>query len=84
MAIPESQLNTWSAQGSVQQSKNTYATVKGVLESGSAPYSSRSYDTFLLGSYGNDTNVYADSDVDVVRQARCVAPSLRPRQPIHK
>jgi hypothetical protein len=66
MAIPESQLDTWSAQGAVQQSKTTYATVKGVLESSSAPYSARSHDSFLQGSYGNDTNVYADSDVDVV------------------
>src|SRR5687768_8474219 len=66
MAIPESQLNTWSSQGSVQQSKTTYGTVKGVLESSNAPYSNRSYDSFLQGSYGNDTNVWADSDVDVV------------------
>lgn len=66
MAIPESQLNTWSGQGSIQQSKTTYATVKGVLESINAPYCSKSYDSFLQGSYGNDTNVYADSDVDVV------------------
>ena len=42
MAIPESQLDTWSAQGAVQQSKTTYAIVKGVLESTSAPYSARS------------------------------------------
>lgn len=66
MAIPKSQLDTWSAQGAVQQSKTTYAIVKGVLESTSAPYSARSHDSFLQGSYGNDTNVYADSDVDVV------------------
>jgi hypothetical protein len=27
MAIPEAQLDTWSKQGSVTQSKNTYATL---------------------------------------------------------
>ena len=66
MAIPENQLDTWSAQGSVTQSKNTYATVKGALQDTGAPYSSKSYNIFLQGSYCNDTNVYADSDVDVV------------------
>lgn len=66
MPIPESQLDTWSAQGSVTQSKNTYASVKGVLESPNSPYYQRSFDSFLQGSYGNDTNIYADSDVDVV------------------
>ena len=66
MAIPESQLKTWSSQGSVKQSRDTYASVKGVLEDSKAPYFAKSYETFLQGSYGNDTNVYADSDVDVV------------------
>lgn len=66
MAIPESQLTTWSAQGSVKQSSDTYASVKGVLEDSNAPYFSKTYGSFLQGSYGNDTNVYSDSDVDVV------------------
>src|SRR5665213_2350941 len=66
MAIPEAQLDTWSKPGSQTQSKDTYATIKGALEASDAPYSSRSCTSFLQGSYGNDTNVYADSDVDVV------------------
>lgn len=66
MAIPEGQLATWSHQGSVQQSTATYRTVKGVLDSSNAPYYLKSYESFLQGSYGNDTNIYADSDVDVV------------------
>ena len=58
MAIPEAQLDTWDAQGSVKQSKDTYASVKGTLEDSKAPYYSRSYDApYLQGSYGNDTNV---------------------------
>lgn len=68
MAIPESQLDTWSKQGSVTQSSATYATVKRVLESADAPYVGKRYLSFLQGSYGNDTNIYADSDVDVVMQ----------------
>lgn len=66
MAIPEAQLDTWAKQGSVEQSRATYATMRNVLNESAAPYSSRSFDIFLQGSYGNDTNIYADSDVDVV------------------
>ena len=66
MAIPETQLDTWSHQGAVTQSKDTYATVKRALESERASYTCRDFEVFLQGSYGNDTNVYAESDVDVV------------------
>ena len=66
MAIPESQLETWSHQGSVAQSRDTYATVKRMLEESGSPYYLKSFESFLQGSYGNDTNVYRDSDVDVV------------------
>ena len=66
MAIPESQLDTWSKQGSVTQSAQTYGTIKAALEDSSAAYAGRSFTIFLQGSYGNDTNVYADSDVDIV------------------
>jgi hypothetical protein len=66
VAIPESELDTWSKQGSVAQSRDTYATVKNTLDSNGSPYYSKSFESFLQGSYGNDTNVYRDSDVDVV------------------
>ena len=66
MAISEKQLETWSHVGSQAQSAATYKTIKAVLEDRAAPYSGRSIDVFLQGSYGNDTNVYAESDVDIV------------------
>jgi len=66
MTISEAQLETWSKQGSVAQSRDTYATIKTCLERSDAAYANRSYAIFLQGSYGNDTNIYADSDVDVV------------------
>ena len=66
MPIPEAQLEIWSKQGSITQSKETYATIRLALEDGSAAYASKSFEIFLQGSYGNDTNIYADSDVDVV------------------
>lgn len=66
MAIPESQLDTWSKQGSIAQSSSTYNTVKKVLEAPSTPYTNKNYSVFLQGSYGNHTNIYAESDVDIV------------------
>jgi hypothetical protein len=68
MAIDEVQLETWSKQGAVKQSRDTYASIKTVLESNSAPYTGKTFQTFLQGSYANDTNVYAESDVDIVIQ----------------
>lgn len=66
MAIPEWQLDTWSRQGSVTQSSNTYNTIKTVLEARATPYAGKDFKVFLQGSYGNDTNIYAESDVDIV------------------
>lgn len=66
MAITEAQLVTWSHQGAVTQSKDTYGTVRRALESDRVSYTSREFNVFLQGSYGNDTNVYTESDVDVV------------------
>ncbi|MGQ7863955.1 nucleotidyltransferase domain-containing protein [Pseudomonas sp. 32A] len=66
MGIPESQLETWSHQGSITQSASTYSTIKNALESTGSAYHDKSYKVFLQGSYGNDTNIYAESDVDVV------------------
>lgn len=64
--IPESQLETWSHLGSVQQSQQTHETIRKVLNDSKAPYSGRSCKDFLQGSYANSTNIYGDSDVDVV------------------
>ncbi|MCL4690095.1 MAG: nucleotidyltransferase [Burkholderiales bacterium] len=66
MAIPEEQLKTWSKQGSVPQSAATYQAIKAVLEDKNAPYHAKRFEPFLQGSYGNDTNVWKDSDVDIV------------------
>jgi len=66
MAVPESQLETWSHQGSVIQSAQTYGIIQKVLNDTTSPYYSKDFSIFLQGSYGNDTNVYRDSDVDIV------------------
>lgn len=77
MTIVESQLDTWSHRGSVAQSAATYQTLRGVLERADAPYAGRGYSTFLQGSYANDTNIYADSDVDIVMRLDSVCYSDR-------
>jgi hypothetical protein len=66
MAIPEAQLDTWSHQGSITQSSETHNLIKKALEVAESPYADKDYKVFLQGSYGNDTNIYAESDVDVV------------------
>lgn len=66
MAIPEAQLDTWSAIGSITQSATTYETIRKVLNDSTSPYYMKSFAIFLQGSYGNNTNVHRDSDVDIV------------------
>ena len=68
MSIPEEQLESWSHQGSVVQSSATYNAIKNTLEASETPYAGKSYKVFLQGSYGNDTNIYSESDVDIVIQ----------------
>lgn len=66
MAIAERQLETWSAQGPAKQFTDTYQSIRANLLDPSAPYPVKNVDVFLQGSYGNDTNIYGDSDVDIV------------------
>ena len=66
MAIAEAQLETWAQQGKTGQFTDTYKSIRGNLLDGSAPYPVDDVEVFLQGSYGNDTNVWADSDVDIV------------------
>ena len=65
MGIPEDQLEVWQRQGSITGSSQTYNAVKSALESG-APYGSKNFEVFLQGSYGNTTNIWSESDVDIV------------------
>ena len=66
MPIPEADLIMMAQIGAQKTSKDTYATVKLALESPDAGYAGKNYNVFLQGSYGNDTNIYKESDVDVV------------------
>lgn len=67
MTIPEAQLDIWAKPGPTKQFTDTSDVIKAVLQDRNAPYASRShFPPYLQGSYGNHTNVYGDSDVDLV------------------
>jgi len=65
MTISTDQLATWSHQGAVATARATHKRIRVVIEAGSYPVGTH-FDTFLQGSYCNDTNLRGDSDVDVV------------------
>lgn len=70
MSIPSSQIETWSRQGAITTSSATYGSIKKALTSEGSPVASMitsgavKFD--LQGSYAHDTNIYGDSDVDVI------------------
>jgi hypothetical protein len=66
VAISEAQLETWGKQGPTAQFTATYETLRSALNDSNSPYYPKSFEIFLQGSYKNTTNVYGDSDVDVV------------------
>lgn len=68
MAIPTNQLETWSSQGAMVSSSQTYNSIKSAIETITAKDDRLKVSTYLQGSYGNDTNVYKESDVDIVVQ----------------
>lgn len=65
MAILESQLSTWSHQGSITNSSNTYDIIKNCIDSINWN-ADIEYEIYLQGSYKNSTNIYGNSDVDIV------------------
>ncbi len=72
MSIPSQKIETWSHQGSITTSSTTYTSIKSALTSQNSPIaemiSSGLIKIYLQGSYAHDTNIYGESDVDVVIQ----------------
>ncbi len=77
MSIPESQLVTWSNQGAQTSSQNTYNSIKTALARHIWP-TRMNYEVYLQGSYPNATNIYGDSDVDIVIESSNVFYDDRP------
>jgi len=66
MAIPEQQLQTWCNQGATVTAQATYASVQAALAAPTSAIRGKPFEVFLQGSYRNATNIYGDSDVDIV------------------
>lgn len=72
MSIPTSQLETWSNQGAKTTSSQIYNSIKACLNAEASKIASKlisqECEIYLQGSYVNDTNIYGDSDVDIIVQ----------------
>jgi len=68
MAIPQNQLATWCYQGATVSAQASYASIQAALGGSDSSIRYKDYEIYLQGSYRNDTNIYGDSDVDVVVQ----------------
>lgn len=66
MAIPQSQLDRWTHQGATTASSAAYNSIQHALQKTGSPLENRGVEIFLQGSYANATNIYADSDIDVI------------------
>ncbi|MEB8265390.1 nucleotidyltransferase domain-containing protein [Mammaliicoccus sciuri] len=69
MTIPISQLEIWSKQGAIDTPKKLKEKIEKSLKSDSSKIQNKSQlNIFLQGSYRNSTNIYGNSDVDIVVQ----------------
>jgi len=65
MPIPETQLAIWAKQGAIQSSATTYESIKNCITN--ITWNEDVYfKIYLQGSYRNSTNIYGNSDVDIV------------------
>lgn len=68
MAIPATQLETWSNRSQTDTAVNAHEKIRISLKSLDFKYWYRDFDDYLQGSYANSTNIWRDHDVDVVIQ----------------
>jgi hypothetical protein len=71
MPIPNSQLQTWTNQGSTVNSSRTHTLIRNVLADYDWP-EQMDYEDYLQGSYRNATNIRGESDVDIVIECTSV------------
>ncbi|MBX0359163.1 nucleotidyltransferase [Halobacillus sp. Nhm2S1] len=69
MTIPTSTLETWSNQGATQTPKSLREKIERKLKASDSKIEKKNQlEIYLQGSYRNSTNIYGNSDVDVVVQ----------------
>lgn len=69
VGLPIDRLKSWSKPGLNQNSKDTYAKIKQLIENNI----SNPVDVYLQGSYANKTNVIDNSDIDVIVELKNIA-----------
>jgi hypothetical protein len=65
MTISESQLKNWANQGGTTAAEDTHKSIRYALRQYNWP-NGVEYEDYLQGSYRNFTNIYVNSDVDLV------------------
>ncbi|MGM0587277.1 MAG: hypothetical protein ACQETE_02575 [Bacteroidota bacterium] len=68
MSVTEEQFKTWAKQGAVAGSKATADSIKNAVNSYDGFPDVVTNDVFIQGSYKNSTNIYSESDVDIVAE----------------
>lgn len=69
MSIPKSTLENWSGQGATVTPKQLREKIEGKLTGSNSKIKNKyNLDIYLQGSYRNNTNIYGNSDVDIVVQ----------------
>lgn len=68
MGIPNNQLETWSNLGAQTNAQMTYKSIRNILDQ--VKWTGLNKNIYLQGSYRNHTNIYGNSDVDVVVEFR--------------
>ena len=67
ITISEQQLQTWANYVQLNKNKETYEKVKSIFR-GATFNDSNNFEIYLQGSVANNTNIWADGDIDIVLQ----------------
>lgn len=70
MNIPETQFEIWAKPGASTTATKTYNSIQIALAEGPYPEAYKP-NIYLQGSYRNSTNIWSESDVDIVVENRC-------------
>src|SRR5579883_1408271 len=66
LPVPKKQLETWANLGAQVTAKKTFGSIRATLMSSKLIAGKWKYNVYLQGSYLNPTNIYGDTDVDIV------------------
>ena len=78
MGIPNSQLETWSHQGAQTNAEITHLSIRNAISNLS--WRGIELKDYLQGSYRNSTNIYGNSDVDIIVQLSHLLNLLGPQE----